>query len=66
MFFKKQKRIDCLTRRVEELEEMICPCESHDYVKIKAEWFYDLYGDDEINYKYKCRRCGKVKWEREY
>lgn len=31
-----------------------------------TEYSYDLGGDVEINYKYKCRRCGKVEWEWEY
>ena len=66
MFFKKQKKIDYLTRRVKEFEEMLCPYENHDYVEIKAEYFYDIGGGVEAHCKYKCRRCGKIKWEWEY
>ena len=49
-----------LKARVAELEEKICPCEQHDYIKIDYEFFGGTgRGDETTIYKYKCRKCGK-------
>lgn len=59
---KLKEEVVKLTYRVAELEERICPCEQHDWLKIS----FRLYGGtgvgDELTlYKYKCKRCGKEK-----
>ena len=49
-----------LKARVAELEEKICPCEQHDYIKIDFELVGGTgRGDETTIYKYKCRKCGK-------
>ena len=57
---KLKFEIVSLKARVTELEEILCPCEQHDYI----EYDYDLVGgtgmgDETTIYKYKCRKCGK-------
>lgn len=43
-----------LTYRVEELEERLCPCNQHDYVKVGTEWDDMPAGSDMIGrYKFK-------------
>lgn len=51
-----------LSYRVKELEERLCPCESHTWKEV------DYYftggtgmGDEETIYIYKCNVCGKVR-----
>lgn len=63
MFTSKKKLRSEITRlqyRVDELEERLCPCESH---KWKMVDFYltggTSVGDDIIVEKFKCERCGK-------
>ena len=62
-FGRKQRRIEALQRRVSELEERLCPCEEHDWKNIATDYEYDTGGGVEARYKYKCRRCGKTKWD---
>jgi uncharacterized protein CbrC (UPF0167 family) len=51
-----------LTYRVAELEEKLCPCEQHDWVKIDYRFVGGTVLGDEITmYMYKCRQCGKQK-----
>jgi hypothetical protein len=50
-----------LRLRVGTLENIICPANQHDWVKID----YDLeggtgHGDETIIYHYKCRKCNKT------
>lgn len=60
---KKQKLMlenILLKARIAELEERICPCEQHNFIKVD----YDLVGgtgmgDETAIYHYKCRKCGK-------
>lgn len=47
-----------LTYRVEELEERLCPCGQHDYIKIGTEWI-DMPAGSDMIYIYQCKRCGK-------
>lgn len=50
-----------LTNRVGELEERLCPCESHQWLKIDYSFVGGTgVGDETTIYRYKCRRCGKV------
>jgi transposase-like protein len=59
---KKQRRIEALEYRVRELEERLCPCESHDWRKIGTRSFSNGV-DLDFEYKYKCAKCGKITWD---
>lgn len=55
MFGKKNKIITSQLNRIKELEEIICPCEQHDFIKTD----YNFYGGsgmgDELTvYTYIC------------
>ena len=47
-----------LNHRIEDLEERLCPCESHQWKLIQERYIYNCYDVDTI-YIYKCARCGK-------
>lgn len=50
-----------LTYRVADLEERLCPCESHQWKMIDYEFVGGTgRGDETAVFKYKCRRCGKA------
>jgi hypothetical protein len=66
MFNKSKKKLiqenTHLKYRIKELEEKICPCESHEWVYISSD--YRLNGpcmDIDTIYTYKCKKCGKIK-----
>lgn len=48
-----------LRNRIQDLEERLCPCESHNYREIHREFIITV-ADCEILRTYKCNRCGKV------
>lgn len=51
-------RVRELEHRIGELEERLCPCQSHDWKRVD----YDFVGADlDTVYTYQCSRCGKVK-----
>ena len=58
---KLKRQIVDLKYRIAELEERLCPCEQHDWVKTG---FYLTggtgMGDELTIYTHKCKRCGKV------
>ena len=58
---KLREEITRLTYRVQELEERLCPCESHNWKMTGSYFSTDAYGEyfDTV-YKYKCSRCGKT------
>lgn len=57
---KLEEEITRLTYRVKELEERLCPCESHSWKYIMTDYnSFDVFGDAEANYTYQCMRCGK-------
>ena len=65
MFMTKHKMREEIMRlnyRIADLEERLCPCESHDWRHISSYFTTFTYGIDfdTIN-KYKCVRCGKIK-----
>ena len=64
MFMTKRKlreQILKLNYRIADLEERLCPCESHDWVQVGSS-FYTTNGYDFTDvYEYKCRRCCKTK-----
>lgn len=57
-----------LQRRVQELEELICPCNQHKYIRTGLKAVY-ICGEVEFFRAYKCIRCGKEvtasEWEEE-
>ena len=59
---KLKEEIMKLSYRIADLEERLCPCESHDWVQT-GYYFISLTGgyDTDTVYKYRCRRCGKIK-----
>lgn len=51
-----------LKYRIIELEERLCPCEDHDWKLIGTSIITLTKGLDwDDIYKYKCKRCGKIK-----
>lgn len=61
MFGRKQRTIDALRRRVDDLEERLCPCGNHEWVDTgEREYFCDGISVDSMRW-YRCKRCGKVK-----
>lgn len=60
MLFKKRKKIEELTARVAELEELLCPFNNHDWIEV--DWHIESndggYTSDLIHH-YKCKRCKK-------
>lgn len=50
-----------LEYRVEDLEERLCPCESHDWKQVGYHFRYIAMGEFETIRHYKCRVCGKRK-----
>lgn len=53
-----REKILHLEHRVEDLEERLCPCNSHQWKLIGTRTSYNYYSVDPIYY-YKCARCGK-------
>ena len=53
-----------LTYRVAELEERLCPCESHEWRKVEHRFVFTSPDDGDTVYRLKCARCGKEteKW----
>lgn len=58
---KLEAEIVRLTYRVAELEERLCPCESHDWKWIDSRFVYIGMGNIEPIRQYKCKVCGKEK-----
>lgn len=51
-------RVQELEHRIGELEERLCPCQSHNWKRVD----YDFAGAGlDTVYTYQCSRCGKVK-----
>lgn len=54
-----KEEVTRLTYRVSELEERLCPCESHDWkqiglrIEMVSQWELKTIRD------YKCKRCGR-------
>ena len=58
---KLKAEIVRLSYRVSELEERLCPCESHSWVMLGSEFTVGSgVGDIDTIFRYKCRRCGKT------
>jgi hypothetical protein len=63
MFTKRKLKAEIvrLTYRVADLEERICPCESHDWLRVETDLRYIGCGEMLPMYRYKYRVCGKQK-----
>lgn len=48
-----------LRYRIAELEERLCPCEGHDWVRVEVTYDYDGHGHSYVKTRLKCKRCGK-------
>lgn len=60
MLGKKNKTIVSQSNRIAELEEIICPCEQHDF--ILTNYYFSGgsgLGDETTIYTYICKRCRK-------
>lgn len=60
MFNRKRELLDIIQKqsfRIQDLEERLCPCNQHDWVKIGRT--VDYINDCEYKYHVKCKRCGK-------
>ncbi len=62
-----KEEITRLNYRISELEERLCPCEEHDWKEIGYYFtsyaYYPTGLDFDTVYKYKCKRCGKLREE---
>lgn len=56
---KLKAEIVRLTYRVAELEERLCPCESHTLKRVGIRFAHIAMGEIEPIYRYKCKVCGK-------
>jgi hypothetical protein len=61
MFNNKLKEENIrLKYRIKELEEKLCPCESHAWKLIGTDYKFGCCVEDiDIIYHYRCVRCGK-------
>lgn len=52
-----------LQNRIKELEEIICPCGQHNWVKVEGYCKFDGIGNYEEPYYdlYQCKNCKKIK-----
>lgn len=48
-----------LRYRVDDLEERLCPCSTHDWAETDKEYTFPTGLQCEILYHLKCKRCGK-------
>lgn len=58
---KLREQIIRLNCRVEDLEERLCPCEDHNWVRVGSHFEFPVPEDIQTVYHYKCLRCGKYK-----
>lgn len=73
MFIKKSKYRKLLSsnqnlqNRLKQLEEILCPCEQHEYVVVDIETTYPYMGGPSVEIldkrKLVCRRCKKVVYD---
>lgn len=63
MFGKGKLEAKCreLENRINELEEIVCPHNSHQYIQIDVRWLVDYTGDSFPVYIYECKKCHKHK-----
>lgn len=56
-----RNKIMQLEYRIKDLEERLCPCESHTFKKVGTRWVHLAMSEIEPVYRYKCMVCGKEK-----
>ena len=61
---KLKEEIIKLNYRIAELEERLCPCDDHDWKLVDSYTITYNGWEFDDTYKYKCRRCGKIKQTR--
>ena len=58
---KLKEENSLLKNRVNELEEKICPCQSHSWKKIDFDFSFGTgNGDCDLIHTYICEKCGKI------
>ena len=66
-FLKLIQEKNELKNRVEELEEILCPCGRHEFVIVDIDTTYPYYGGQTVEIlqtrKLKCRKCKKVVYD---
>jgi len=55
MFYSKQRKIDLLKMRIHELEEKLCPGETHHWKLVEVSYSRPYC-------RYRCGKCGKEKY----
>ena len=56
-----RKQVHILQNRTLELEEILCPCRSHDFKKIATKYNFDSMGHDASkDVTYICTKCKKL------
>lgn len=55
-----------LLNRIKELEQLLCPAEQHDFVKVDRTTYVVGYGSELHDDRYVCKRCLKTKIEVEF
>lgn len=60
-----KNEVNRLSYRVAELEERLCPCESHDWKRVGVRYAHIAMGEVQTVYRLKCKVCGKEResWE---
>ena len=60
MFGKRKLELLAHTARIKELEEILCPCEQHDWISNRYHFSGGTgRGDETTIYHYICKRCKK-------
>ena len=65
MFGRKQQTISHLCNRVKELEDIICPFASHEWVWVGRQP-YNAGNTVDFIYKYQCSKCKRVEYDYVY
>ena len=63
MLGRKQRTIEALRYRVNELEERLCPCGQHEWIDTGERKYENAGADVDVIIQYKCKVCGKAKWD---
>ena len=61
-----RKQVHILQNRVLELEEILCPCRSHDFKKMAVKYNYDDMGSSTKDVTYICTKCKKLMTKLEF
>ena len=58
MYIKREEYVN-LNNRSDELEELLCPCAQHQWVRGEEEYVRTSIDDSEIGVNYRCKKCKK-------